>query len=457
MLQTFPVSYNNVEDHLYPNFYKFKLKLKEFFERPDILSFRLGDKGVVQTLTDGEHAGQVFVEKGALFIKNSSVKRYYIDENDGFYISHEKNNLLKRSQLENRDVLFTTIGKYLGVASIVNENLVGANINQNVVRLRIDEKFVSHEYLAFYLNSKFARFQIDNLFTGNTHPILTYPKLKSIAVFLKSREIERLITANAVEIQKLELDSHRLLKKAQHLFLTKLDIDFSAIKDRKTFSLSFADFEKAEVMSPENYRPLFIETIEKIKQKVPWDLLGNLATFLNGDEVGSENYNLYLDSRDTHLPFIRTTDLCNYSLDRYPDFYIDNAIAEDIAQIKVPNEILFTKDGKIGQLAFRTDSDNAIIGSGILRIVAKNVDPYYLFLALSINEIGQYQAQQRTVIASTMPHLREDRVADFVIPLLDDTTEMISLVKTAFNLKEKGKILTSESRRIIDESLPLDL
>ena len=129
MLKTIRVKNSELEDHLYPNLYKFKKRIEEFSKRKDISSFSLGDKGLIKILTDGEHAGQVFVPSGAKFIKNSSVKRYVISQYDGFYITHEKNNVLKRSQLELHDVLFTTIGKYLGVSSVVNKNMVGANIN----------------------------------------------------------------------------------------------------------------------------------------------------------------------------------------------------------------------------------------------------------------------------------------------------------------------------------------
>lgn len=81
-------------------------------------------------ITDGEHAGQNFVEKGVLFLKNSSIKDFDISLNDGFYISEEKHKKLNRSALNSKDVLFTTIG-HLGSAAIVPENFCQANMNQN--------------------------------------------------------------------------------------------------------------------------------------------------------------------------------------------------------------------------------------------------------------------------------------------------------------------------------------
>ena len=54
-------------------------------------------------------------------------------------------------------------------------------------------------------------------------------------------------------------------------------------------------------------------------------------------------------------------------------------------------------------------------------------------------EIGGYGAIRRTVVASTIPHLREERLRDIVIPIISDGT--IALVRKAFLLKSKRKRL----------------
>ena len=454
MLKTFIINNDQLEDHLYPNLYRYKKKVREFSERNDIFSFMLGDDEVIEVLTDGEHAGQVFVESGAKFIKNSSVKRYVISEYDGFYITHEKNDTLLRSKLEKGDVLFTTIGKYLGVAAVVNDNLVDGNINQNVVRLRINSKFVGPQYLAYFLNSKIARYQIDGLFTGNTHPILTYPKLKSLKIFLKDRKTHDLVTKNALLAEKYSSDGLKKIDEAKQLFLDSLKIDFSKIANKLNYSINYDEFNSNDIITPQFYRPLYVNTIEAIKNKHKWKSLESMADFKSGDEVGSVNYKMYLGREETDVPFIRTTDIINYEIDIYPDFYVDNDIYAEKSQKISANEILFTKDGKIGLTAMITKSDKCILGSGILRIIANEdeIDPYYLFIALSIKQVGLYQALQRTVVASTLPHLRIDRISEFIIPLLDNKKEISLLAKEAFSLKEKSKSLIDKTRLIIEDS-----
>lgn len=123
------------------------------------------------------------------------------------------------------------------------------------------------------------------------------------------------------------------------------------------------------------------------------------------------------------------------------------------------NDVIFTKDGKIGCVGLITDADDVVLSSGIeiLRVKEsakkEGITPEYLFTALSIPEIGRYGAIRRTVVASTIPHLREERLKDIEIPILDKELMKIitELVKEAFILKTQRKILLKENERILEK------
>jgi type I restriction enzyme S subunit len=455
MIKSFGIKNEDLESNIFPNYYLFKQKIKNFSLRKDITSFSLGDKDVLEVLTDGEHAGQKFVQSGALFIKNSCVKRYSVNEFDGFYISHEKNNLLKRSKLKKDDILFTTIGYYVGVSALVNSNVENANINQNVVRIRVNPKITTPQYLSCFLNSKIVRFQIDNLFSGNIYPLLTYPKIKALKIFIKDKKVEKAVTEKIILAEEKNIESLKLIKEAQSLFTKSLGVDFAAIKASKFYGVNNKQFQGDDMMTPAFYYPLYTNTTKIIAENNHCEPLGTLADFRNGDEVGSVNYKSYLNRKEGDLPFIRTSDLVNYDFDPYPDFFIEKSIYDELGQNLDKDEILFTKDGKIGISAMTTKYDRCILGSGILRIVPKKdkINPHYLFIALSTKEVGIYQAIQRTVVASTMPHLREDRIGDFSIPILKNQKKIIELTEAAFKLRDDRKKLITDSRLLIEQSL----
>ena len=92
---------------------------------------------------------------------------------------------------------------------------------------------------------------------------------------------------------------------------------------------------------------------------------------VKSDEVGSDNYNKYLDKKDSDIPVIRTSDLVNYEVDQFPDFYIPEEIYQELKQDIKAGDVLFTKDGKIGMSAMITKNDKAIIASGMVRLRLK--------------------------------------------------------------------------------------
>ena len=411
----------------------------------------MGDKGALEILTDGEHAGQKFVEQGALFIKNSSVKRYSINEFDGFYITHEKNNTLKRSKLQKNDVLFTTIGN-IGISAVVNENVENANINQNVVRMKINEQFTTPQYLSCFLNSKITRFQVDNLFSGNIYPMLSYPKIKSLKVFIKDKKTENTITQNLIKAEEYQIEALRLIKQAQEIFLKALNIDYSKIKNSKFFATSYETFLQSETMNPAFYSPFANTMLEEIKQKNKYVLLRDVADRKTGNEVGSVNYKGYLDRKETDVPFIRTSDILNYEIDTYPDYFIDKDIANSFKQDIQANDIIYTNDGKIGLCAMLTDFDKCIIQSHINAIRAKNINPFYLFIVLTTKEVGMCQAQKFTITQTTIPTI-SNNILNFIIPIVDKEDEIITLASRAFELKNKRKVLINDSRQLMESSL----
>jgi len=436
--------------HIFGNFDEYEKSTK--FE-----ILRFGDKKILQKITDGEHAGQTFVKQGIRFVKNSAVKDFIINLYDGFFITEEKHKQQKRSALKPLDILFTTVG-HLGATAIVPEGFGEANINQNVVKIEIDKNFIDPYYLTAYLNSNTTKKQIAALFTGNIHSIITYPKIKNIRVIIPKDDFQKQIAKKYKCAIELDQKCHSILDNAQNLFYQRMGIDFSKIHKEETFSVNLSNFAKDDLWIPAFSYPLYVNTLKAIQKKWQAVLLGEIATVKKGDEVGSDNYNKYLDKKYSDVPFIRTSDLVNYEVDQFPDFYIPQEIYQKLEQDVKAGDILFTKDGKVGMSAMFTKNDKAIIASGLVRLRLKveakkyNLTPEYLFIVLSLKETGLYPAIRRTVVASTIPHLREERLKEFEIPILDKNSidEITKLVKEAFELKDEKKKMIREIRDEID-------
>ena len=120
-------------------------------------------------------------------------------------------------------------------------------------------------------------------------------------------------------------------------------------------------------------------------------------------------------------------------------------------------DILFTKDGKIGVTGMITSTDKCFLASGIERIRLKkdlstNITAEYIFFCLRMNEIGRSQALMRTVYASTIPHLREDRLGKVLIPEIQKNKiqTITALVREYFEKKSRQKVLMESSEKILE-------
>lgn len=252
-------------------------------------------------------------------------------------------------------------------------------------------------------------------------------------------------------------DAQSLIFKAFDLFAAFLHS--SDIEPICNFTSTFYNISEGDLWTPRYSFPQYRQAISDIKDRFNTERLGDIANVKKGDEVGSEEYISYIDRRESDIPFIRTTDIVNFEPDLYPDFFVSKSLFQEINQGLLPSEVLFTKDGKIGITGMLNESDNIVVSSGFVRLsirpkgIKLGLTPEYLFVALSNPIIGGFQAKQRTVIASTIPHIREERIKEFLIPILENNVvlSVTALVQEANRLKSEVKIELASIKEEIDQ------
>jgi len=407
-----------------------------------------------------EHLDEKQNANDEYFVKSADVKRYNLNQNTISYVSSDVHKSRKSKFVFPNDVLVSNTGKYLGFACVVPEEIAECTTNQNISILKLHKE--GHNFtpcfIAVYLNSLFGQREIESLLTLTGQKYLNSTNFKRLRIPNVDNNLINSITKKMQFAITKETQAMNLLEKAQNLLYQKLDICFSKIEKQKFFSSKLSDFSKADLWIPMFSYPLYVNTLKEVQKKFQTVALGKIATVKKGNETGSDNYIGYSDKRKTDVPFIRTSDIINYETDLYPDFYIPEEVFNELQQEISASEILFTKDGKIGMAGMITKNDKNIVASGLARIKLKpeakqyNITSEFLFLVLSLKEFGIFGSKRRTVIASTIPHLREERLKEIEIPILDKNTitEITTLVKKAFELKDERKLLINECRKIID-------
>lgn len=393
---------------------------------------------------------------GIPFLRISNLKYFELDKSGMVFISEEDNAANKKTMLVEGDIAFSKIGT-LGKILRVSDEYKCVNLSQNLIGVGL-KKEIDKNYIFAFLLSRCALMQINKNRKKQLQDKLNLNDVKDIRIIDVSPEDKSKVSDLVGEAVNITSEINQLIKEARTIFYSRIKVDFDSVHSEKFFSVRKSDFVGADLWTPEFSSPLHVGTNKLIRGN--WEVvsIGEITELIKGDEVGSENYVSYLEKKDTDVPFIRTSDIVNYETDQYPDYFVPGEIYRELAQDIKVGDILFSKDGKIGQVGMITQADRAIIASGFCALrLNKKAEKYgltqeYLFTVLSIREIGIYESKRRTVVASTIPHLREERVKEMEIPVLDKAAidEITTLVREAFRLKAERKELIAQVRKTID-------
>ncbi len=446
---------------LEPSFYRYSVIIREQCIAQGVSFEKLGS--LCECISDGEHSAIPRIkEAGVRYLYGRNIKDGIVNfdpETDSSYISDEDYKKFTRIYVKEGDLLITIVGT-VGKVAVYAESYIGkAGIPRHIAKIRLKKNsWATPEYVLAYFLSRLGKHQIENITTGNIQPLLSLVNIKSLDIPRISEEYISEFTTKLRKSVDLETKALELIECAKDRLYKALQIDFEEIESPKIYTLSYSDFKDYENWNSSYSLPLYLNTQKAIKEKWKTITLEEVTRFIKGDEVGSDNYSVYLEKKEDDVPFIRTSDIVNYEVDSYPDFYIPREIYTELDQGIETGDILFTNDGKIGQVCIVTDMDKFILQSHIraIRLNKKGRDEYhltpeYLFTALSLREIGIYQAKRYTVIQSTIPTMAGN-LPKVEIPIVDDAAmlEITNLVREAFKLKAERKRLVADVRKTID-------
>jgi type I restriction enzyme, S subunit len=420
----------------------------------------LGDLGL--KISSGSYIEEyVKKEEGIPYFRVANIKPYCVDE-QSTSIVYVKKEVPEKIKLKKGDIVLgrtqATIEK-LGISSMADKTIEGNAISQHLSKISEDPKSISQYYLIAYLNSKFFKAQTALASHGDTRVEMTHSQLKELKIFIPSQK-------NVDEIEeksKIIIENNRksilLIDKAKNILRKELNLDKVKNKPDRIFSKRISDLRSFGIWGPKAFLPKYLNTEEYIKNNFSVSKLGDLAKIEGGVEPGSINYKTYLFKEKEDSAFIRTSDITNNEIDIDPDYFISEEIVDELNNKVEEGDIIFSKDGKIGEVGIISQHDKIIVATGFAKIRLKDemkrkykITKEYLFSVLLLNETGMYPTLRRTITASTIPHIRIERLKEINIPLLsNDTVDSITLlIKEAFKLKDEKKKLIKEIKEEID-------
>lgn len=418
---------------------KMKEKAKETgYEIRELNTFGGTKKGIF------EIPASVYEQTGIPFIRVSCIKYLTVDVNDLTYLSKDWHEKEQKTEVVPGDIVISKSGT-IGNVAIISPWLGNSNISQDIIGFYVNNKRYSG-FLALYLSSKLGKIQMEKIKTQQNQAHLTLTPFRKLKILINEDIVEK-VSILMNEAMNLENDFFENFNKAKNELRNYLNIE---TVDDKYLTFKISSKELNSKFIPKFYYPPYLQTNYLLNSKFKTKKLGKISKkIIKGSEVGSKNY------KKAGIPFIRTSDFVNGTIDRDSYHKISEKIYDEFMQDLQPNDILFTNDGKIGLSAFFIEGDKCIIQSHIriIRVVDKDFTPEYILTFLNM-ELGLCQVYRRIFIQSTISTI-ENGLQDIDIPYIDKDVmfKITNYCKKAFEAKKRRNQLIDESNLIIESMI----
>lgn len=157
----------------------------------------LGDIcSVVTKGTTPTTVGYAFTEQGINFVKSECITfDGTIDSSKFAFISEGTHEALRRSQLEEGDILFSMAGVFIGKTAVVPKGILPANTNQAVGIIRLDKAKACPRFIDYYLRNPSYNVFLNNLVAQSAQPNLNLTEIKNLPIALPELTEQRAVSA----------------------------------------------------------------------------------------------------------------------------------------------------------------------------------------------------------------------------------------------------------------------
>ena len=391
------------------------------------------------------------------FIKTDNLRVNYITTNFNNYLSSEGNQEISRTELQEKDIITTIIGATEDViartALVLPEHLP-ANINQNIVQIRVDETFAFSEYVNAYLNSRYGRDYLRYLSRQTEQVNLNCQEVSSVIVPKLSTEFQDVIRNCVSKAYQLQRGSNETYLESEKILEESLCIKQSS-NDSVSIKTLSESFNISGRLDAEYYQPKYDELFAMLSKHKSKNLGGKngLVNIKKSIEPGSESY------KDEGIPFVRVSDIDKFEITS-PEIKLPQDIVPNIENLYPKKDtILLSKDGSVG-IAHKVQEALEVVTSGALLHLTvkdtKEILPDYLTLVLN-SSIVQLQAE-RDCNGAIIQHWKPADIEKVIIPILDmeKQIEIADKVQESFRLRKKSKKLLDIAVRAVEMAIETD-
>jgi type I restriction enzyme S subunit len=419
-----------------------------------------------QSITKGSTPtsyGFEYMSEGTSFVKTENINSFGQIEKSNQYIDSKCHEFLKRSQLADKDLLFSIAGT-IGRVGRVNAEILPANTNQALAIIRGDWNNVDNAFLFYYLRSPIIQKEAEHSVVGVGRANLSLTDIGDFTFLLPPlpeqnrivQKIEELFTKLDEGVKELQAAKAQIKRYRQsvlkHAFEGKLTEEWrkknKVGSEPATVILEKIKEERKKALGNKYKELPAVDTTDlpELPAGWVWTVVGQIANISGGKRLPKGKS--YIEGK-SGFPYIRVTDFENMTVDVNNLKYLDEATHKVIKQYIIRKEDLYISiAGTIGKAGYIPDElDGANLTENAARIKFYNsLDKKYIAYCIN-SEFCQSQIKSLT-ISSNQPKLALFRIEQIFVPFCRVSEQQIIIAEI-----ERLFSVADETEKTIDESL----
>jgi restriction endonuclease S subunit len=390
-----------------------------------------------------------YLDKGIPFLRCKDIKNGLIDLSDVLFIDDDTNQLLWKSEVKPKTVLFTMSGT-VGNSAIATEELkFPINSNQDIAKIVTNEKLNPY-YFSIFLQSDYGKKQILRLPIGSVQQHIFLWQLERLIIPLYSNAFQILIE----RVFKLSLNSQTKALAAyfqvQTLLLSELGLLDWRPKHQLSFIKNYLDTQQAGRFDAEYFQPKYDEIVTAIKNYAGgWDIAENVLN------IKDSNFS------PKHNVEYKYIELANIGINGEITGFMQ-AEGQDLpsrARRKVSKDdvIVSSIEGSLSSCALIPDEyDGALCSTGFYIVDSNKINPQTLLVLLK-SPIGQEQLK-KGCSGTILTAINKDEIRKIVLPIVDSgiQNQIQQKIIESFNLRKQSKHLLECVKKAVEMAIEKD-
>lgn len=399
---------------------------------------RLGD---VAYVTDGQHGYHlVDPESDIKHITAKCVVDNVVVADSADRLAAETHLKNMRSSLEVGDVLLQTAGT-IGSAGVVTEDILPANIDQDVARICIHDKTgLSPWYVSVFINSELGRMQTAFEATGQVQKHLSLGAVRKLIIpMLPQRDVVEI----AIQAYERRLQSHQLYAEAENLLLHELGLDTLDLSHELTYERNFREVAAAGRYDAKYFAPRYQRAMRTMARS--GQTLGSVAPLAK---------RFFRPVADEPFNYIEIGNLGGGG----------HAESEAVMGIDAPSraqwvveagDVITSTVRPIRRLTalIEPDQHGFVCSSGFAVLKPRDIAPELLTVYLRLPIVSEILDLHTT--ATMYPAIATDVLLNIPIsqPSESATTEIVTKVQQSRQAREQAKQLLEDAKRSVEQMI----